>query len=201
MRINRSACIVLTLVASMLAQAQTAEIRPGENLVVEGIPKIPASLAENVARYGEFRSARREMWHPVRREMIVSTRFGDTDQLHLVKFPGGARTQLTFPPERSQIGTYEPKRGSYFLYFKDAGGNERYQMYRYDVATKVNTLITNGSSRNAAGAWSNSGEQFAYRSTKRTGKEMDIWVMNPAKPEIDRLLLQAGGRRWAVRDW
>lgn len=201
MRVNKSACIVLTLVAFMLAQAQTAEIPTGENLVVEGIPKIPTSLAVNVARYGEFRSARREVWHPARREMIVSTRFSDTDQLHLVKFPGGARTQLTFPPERSQLATYEPKSGSYLLYFKDAGGNERYQMYRYDFATKVNTLLTDGSSRNAPGSWSNGADQFAYRSNKRTGKDRDIWIMNPAQPETNRLLLQAAGGGWRVRDW
>lgn len=118
MRMNRSACLFLTLLAFILAQAQTAEIRPGENLVVEGVPKIPASLAENVARYGEFRSARREVWHPVRREMLISRRFGDTDQLHLVKSPGGSRTQLTFSTERSQVGIFEPKNGNYFVYLQ-----------------------------------------------------------------------------------
>jgi len=35
-------------------------------------------------------------WNPLRREMLISTRFGDTPQLHLVKSPGGARQQLTF---------------------------------------------------------------------------------------------------------
>lgn len=201
MRVNKIGCIVLLLVASITTKAQTDEIRPGENLVVEGIPKIPASLAQDVARYGEFRSARREVWHPVRREMLISTRFGDTEQLHLVKSPGGARTQLTFPPERSQLGTFEPINGNYFLYFKDVGGNERYQIYRYDLATRVNTLITDGQSRNAIGGWSNGGQWFAYRSTKRNGKNMDIWVLNPAKAGTDRLLLQVSSGRWALRDW
>src|SRR2546430_7746657 len=35
-------------------------------------------------------------WHPTRREMLVGTRFGDAQQLHRVRLPGGARTQLTF---------------------------------------------------------------------------------------------------------
>ena len=30
------------------------EIVPGDNLVVEGIPNIPRSLAEDVSRYSEF---------------------------------------------------------------------------------------------------------------------------------------------------
>src|SRR5260221_13917647 len=98
MRLIRSSSFILLL--ATFTSAQTDQIVPGENLVVEGIPQIPSSLAMNVARYSEFRSARREVWHPVRREMLISTRFGDTDQLHLVKSPGGTRTQLTFPPER-----------------------------------------------------------------------------------------------------
>ena len=35
-------------------------------------------------------------WHPTQREMLITTRFADTAQVHHVKMPGGARTQLTF---------------------------------------------------------------------------------------------------------
>jgi len=77
-------------------RAQGGMVAPGDNLVVEGVPAIPASLADEVGRYTEFRSAGISSWHPVRREMLISTRFGDNNQIHLVKMPGGARTQLTF---------------------------------------------------------------------------------------------------------
>src|SRR5438477_4065883 len=90
----------LLLVSTALAQNGGPVVAPGDNLVVEGVPPIPASLAEEVRRYTEFRTAALASWHPVRREMLVSTRFGDTPQIHLVKMPGGARTQLTFFPER-----------------------------------------------------------------------------------------------------
>src|SRR2546427_13114397 len=79
--------------------AQQTEIDPGPNLVVEGVPKITAALAEKVGRYTEFRAASLADWHPTKREMLISTRFGDTNQVHHVKFPGGARTQLTFFPD------------------------------------------------------------------------------------------------------
>jgi hypothetical protein len=36
---------------------QEAVVAPNENLVVEGIPPIPASLAEKADRYTNFRSA------------------------------------------------------------------------------------------------------------------------------------------------
>ena len=92
--------VLAVILFAVPALAQSDEIVPNENLVVEGIPKIPASLAESVGRYSEFRTASFASWHPTKREMLIETRFADTAQVHLVKFPGGARTQLTFFPDR-----------------------------------------------------------------------------------------------------
>lgn len=41
-----------------MTSATGLTITPTENLVLEGIPPIPASLVETVGRYTEFRSAR-----------------------------------------------------------------------------------------------------------------------------------------------
>src|SRR5258707_202643 len=68
---------------------QEGVIAPGENLVVDGVPKIPASLVETAGRYGSYRGAGLADWNPVRREILISTRFGDVPQLHLVTAPGG----------------------------------------------------------------------------------------------------------------
>src|SRR5688572_7375548 len=87
--------LVIALTPATVIFAQGDVIVPGDNLVVEGLPPLPASLAERVGRYTEFRSAVLSSWHPTRREMLVGTRFADTPQVHLVKTPGGARTQLT----------------------------------------------------------------------------------------------------------
>src|SRR5438270_8374594 len=100
--------VIAIVVAPILLLAQSDEVVPNENLVVEGIPKIPGSIAESAGRYSEFRSADFSSWHPARREMLIGTRFGDTAQIHQVKFPGGARTQLTFFPDRVGGGMYEP---------------------------------------------------------------------------------------------
>jgi len=80
------------------AAAQANAIRPGDNLVLENIPAIPASIAENAFRYSEVRAASLEDWDRSRREMLIITRFADVPQVHVVKMPGGARTQLTFFP-------------------------------------------------------------------------------------------------------
>jgi len=97
------------------AFAQSDEVVPNESLVVEGIPKIPAALADTVMRYSEFRAASFTSWHPERREMLIATRFADTAQVHQVKTPGGARTQLTFFPDRVGNAIYSPVNGKLWL--------------------------------------------------------------------------------------
>jgi len=137
-----------------LTFAQSDDIAPNENLVVEGIPKIPAAIAETAGRYAEFRADVFESWHPTKREMLIETRFGDTYQVHQVKFPGGARTQLTFFPDRVANANYQPVPGDSFLFVKDIRGAEFFQIYCYDLATGNITLLTDGKSRNVSPHWS-----------------------------------------------
>ncbi len=176
-------------------------ITPNENLVLEGIPGISAQLAQRVDRYTQFRSASITSWHPTKREMLISTRFGDVAQVHQVKFPLGARKQLTFFPERVSAASFQPKNGDYFVFSKDIGGNEFSQNYRYDVASGETTLLTDGKSKNSQGVWSRSGSRMAYTSTRRTGVDTDIYVVDPLNPGSDRLVAQVSGGGWGVLDW
>ena len=192
---------LLALLTASVAVAQSDVIIPGDNLVVEGLPALPASLAERVGRYTEFRSATLASWHPTRREMLVATRFGDTPQVHMVKMPGGARTQMTFFRERITGALYQPKAGNYFVFSRDTGGNEFFQYYRYDLSDGTVTLLTDGKSRNTGGTWSNGGQWAVYNSTRRNGKDTDLYILNPADPKTDRQLLQLEGGGWSVTDW
>src|SRR5216683_4882927 len=126
------------------ASAQEAVVAPGENLVVDGVPKIPAALVETAGRYGSYRGANLADWNPARREMLISTRFGDVPQLHLVAEPGGARRQITFYADSVTSARFHPNGGDYILFMKDIGGGEWFQMYRYDVKTGDVTLLTDG---------------------------------------------------------
>ncbi len=198
---NLSRIIATLILCAATAFAQAGVLTPGDNLVVEGVPSVPLQLVERINRYGEFRSAGLSSWHPSRREMIIGTRFADTAQAHLVKFPGGARTQLTFFPDTVGGASYHKRAGDYFVFSKAVGGNEFFQLYRYDFSTGETTLLTDGKSRNTGGAWSNSGDLVAYGSTRRTGKDVDIYIMNPADPKTDRRLLTLEGGGWGAVDW
>src|SRR5712692_3872501 len=182
-------------------RAQDSVITPSDSLVVDGVPKIPASLAETAGRYGSYRSASLADWHPMRREMLIATRFAETPQLHLLKTPGGERQQLTFFADAVGGGRFHPNGGDYILFAKDIGGGEWYQLYRYDVATGDETLLTDGESRNLPGPWSSSGNQIAYMSTRRTRKDTDLWVMNPSDRKTDHLLAHLAGGGWHPLDW
>ena len=181
--------------------AQSDDIVPNENLVVEGIPKIPATLADTVGRYSDFRAASFESWDPDRREMLIETRFSDTAQVHQVKAPGAARTQLTFFPDRVAEAIYPPVKSNSFLFMKDVGGGEFFQLYRYDLATGDVTLLTDGKSRNVDPRWSYQGDRVAFGSTRRDGNDVDIWVMNANDPSSSRMVAQLEGGGWSAADW
>ena len=134
--------------------------------------------------------------------MLISTRFGNSNQLHYVKMPGGDRSQITFYDEPIVSATFEPVKGAYFLFLKDVGGNEFGQIYRYDIANKKTTLLTDGKrSQNGGIVWNNKGDKIAYGSTKRNGQDRDIYLLNPMDPSSDKKAAENSGGGWSVADW
>jgi dipeptidyl aminopeptidase/acylaminoacyl peptidase len=187
-------CVAAALTASDAAA-------PNENLVAEGIPNIPASLAAAIRPYTEARSAALGGWHPERREILITTRFADTPQLHLVRFPGGARQQLTFFAERVLNPSFRPGRGDFIVFSQDAGGGEFFQYQRLDPATGKITLLTDGKSRNLGLVWNRQGDRIAYVSTRRSGKDTDLYAQDPSDPKSDRLVAELSGGGWQPLDW
>jgi dipeptidyl aminopeptidase/acylaminoacyl peptidase len=180
---------------------QNALVKPGDNLVLENIPPIPVSIAEQTARYGESRSATLFSWHPVKHEMLIGTRFGDVQQVHLVKMPGGARQQLTFFPDRVLGAQFEPLSGDSFIFSKDIGGGEWYQLYRYDLANGDITLLTDGKSRNSDPLFTHNSSRIAYTSTRRNGQDTDLYSMDIHHPQSDHMLAELHGGGWQPTDW
>jgi dipeptidyl aminopeptidase/acylaminoacyl peptidase len=182
--------------------SSAAEVVPvPDALVAENVPPISRSVAESVGRYTEFRSAGFRSWHPTRREMLIRTRFADVAQIHRVNFPLGARTQITFFPDAVAGASYQPTAGEYFLFTKDAGGNEFAQILRYDLGTGDVSLLTDGKSRNSGGVWSNKGDRICYTSTRRNRKDPDFYVMAPVDAKTDRMVSQSQSPGWGAMDW
>ncbi len=186
-----------------ISYSQTPEIiRPADNLIVKNIPSIPASITSAVRQYTESRSAFPADWHPQRREMIIATRFGNTTQLHYLKIPGGARTQITFFEEQVGNADFEPINGDYFIFSKDVGGNEFSQLYRYDMKDGKVTLLTDGGrTQNGNVVWNKAKNRISFTSTKRNGTDRDIYTMDPRNPSSAKLIHEVKGGGWSVSDW
>jgi dipeptidyl aminopeptidase/acylaminoacyl peptidase len=173
-----------------------------DSLLATGIPPIPKTIAEAVGAYAEARSASVLDWHPREHSLLIATRFADTAQVHEVKQAGGARRQLTFFPDRVGAASYPPAGdGGFFVFSKDLGGNEFAQNWRLDRASGQVTLLTDGAAKNTLGPWSNGGRQLAYTSTRRTRKDTDLYIVDPAEPTGDRLVAEVEGGGWSPLDW
>ncbi len=197
---SRRLAPILFLAFAVLLPGAEPSLPVPSNLTAEQIPPIPASLMEELAPYNESRTATLIDWHPTRREMLISTRFGQTPQIHRVLVPGGARTQLTFYADRVAGLRYRPD-GSSFLFSKDVGGGEWFQIYSYDTRSGRATLLTDGKSRNSGGLWSRDGAHFAFASTRRNGRDMDIYIGVPEHPEEARRVVEADSGGWEPQDF
>jgi dipeptidyl aminopeptidase/acylaminoacyl peptidase len=193
--------LLLLLPAQALAQGGTFAVP--ERVRVDGVPPIPAAIADAVAPYGQFRQARLLAWHPTERRILISTMFGNVSQIHEVRSPGGARTQLTFYREgvtATAGASYDPT-GRYFVFRKDtSGGGEMMQLFRYDLGTGRITLLTDGKSRHGLPAWSRQRGLIAYSSTLRNGKDRDLYVMDPLQPGSTKMVAEADGI-WEAVGW
>jgi hypothetical protein len=157
---RRSATALLAVLLLLPTAAFAERIEKG-NLITEGIPEIPEEITRRLQQYQNTRSAALRGWHPSGEGLIISTRFGETSQLHWVKTPGGARHQLTFldePVGETEVvpGAAEPR----LILGLDVGGSENYQLHTYDLADASLRLLTDGKSRNGGATVSNAGDRL-----------------------------------------
>ena len=194
----RAACLLFALPSSTWAQEPAdAIVEKPAALVADGIPPVPAELAERTRPYLEYRTANFAGWHPRDRSMLITTRFANTAQLHRVAMPMGAREQLSFEVEPVS-GSWSPA-GDVLAVRKDVGGNELYQLYTLESGRLK--LVTDGRSRNNFGAWSRNGRLVGYSSTRRNGRDTDLYVVDPRDPSTDRLVAEVTGGGWNIADF
>jgi dipeptidyl aminopeptidase/acylaminoacyl peptidase len=191
------------LLALLLPTAALAadNLAPPGSLVLDGVPPISSEIPEQVGRYTESRAATFLDWQPANEGMLILTRFGDTNQVHFVRQPAGARTQLTFFPDRVDNASFDPKAGAFFVFSKSVGGSEFSQNYRYDLTTGDVTLLSDGKSKNSSPVWSDDGTRFSYTSTRRNGADADLYLESPNDSKSDHLLAEVKGGGWEVTDW
>ncbi len=186
--------LILGSSPALAEEAETREVAKPAALVADAIPPVPAELAAVTRPYMEFRTASFSDWDRQDRSMLITTRFGNTAQLHRVARPGMARAQLTFEDEPVPGASVSPGKGDVTIVQKDQGGDEFYQIYRLDRGRLIR--LTDGKSRNSIGAWTMDGARVGYSSTRRNGTDTDLYIVDPRDPKTDRLVAQVKGGGW-----
>jgi len=189
--------------------ASAAVLAPNPNLVVQGIPPVPQSLVQQVARYTDFRGHAFVDWHPTRREMLVAHRKaeGNTTQLFRIAGPMAEPEQLTDFADPVTTGRYEPRDGRYIVFQRSAGGSEADQVYRMDLDTKQVALLTEPSERHTIEDWMHHGAGLLVTSVpldrtaqggRRTTVTETLTLIDPAQPTRRRRLAELAGTGWSV---
>ncbi|MBZ0268776.1 prolyl oligopeptidase family serine peptidase [bacterium] len=180
------------------AAGDQPEVREIGQLVFDGIPEIPERIVEKTQQYQNVRHATLAGWAPDG-GLMISTRFGEVDQIHHVASPGAARRQITFFTEPVRNASFGNEPG-WFLFNRDFGGNEASQIFRFDLSSGEATLLSNGEAQNSSPLWSNDRKLIAWRSTARNQRDHDTWVMDPKDPGSARLVFENEGY-WVPMDW
>jgi len=199
LKLLAAAIVILPLTAALAqeAAAPPAVVEKPAALVADGMPPVPAALAAETRPYMEFRTAGFSGWNRRDRSMLITTRFGNTAQLHRVAMPIGAREQLSFEAEPVN-GSWSPT-GDVIRVSKDVGGSEFFQLYT--LAGGRLTMVTDGRSRNNFGAWSHDGRWIGYSSTRRNGTDSDLYVVDPRNPSTNRMVAEVQGGGWGIDDF
>lgn len=200
-RIASLAMLTLVLSGSTRGAHAADDPRRPAAIQAQDVPVVPAELAARLAQFQSVRSASFRGWAPDGTGILIGTRFGNSVQLHRVYEPGGRREQITFFDEPVS-GTFLPKAtdGS-ILMLMDSGGNENDQIYLLDRKNFQKHRLTDGKSRNNLGAVRQNGSQIVIASNQRNGRDMDLYLADPRKPDSMTQVMQVDKQTWNTHDW
>lgn len=179
--------LAFALVGGALAEVERREIG---QLVFEGVPAAPKGLQAAISPYYEVRSAELEDWL-ADGSMLISTRFGETTQIHRLTAPGAARTQVTFFKEPITAAKVQPGTAR-FVYRRDEGGSEYYQGFLRDL-NGAEVRLTQPGSRNSDFVFSKDGATVVWSQVTPGDPNYDIMLAPTAAPETRKVVLEGQG--------
>jgi dipeptidyl aminopeptidase/acylaminoacyl peptidase len=178
--LRRAIALGALLLASAASAQPAVQAREQGSLVMENVPATPPEVREALRRYQNARSAFFADWL-ADGSILVSTRFGQTSQLHRVTQAGGQRTQLTFFDEPIGGATHVPNAPGRFLFARDVGGGEYFQGYLASL-TGPEVAVTEPKSRNTSFTFSKDGKTLVWSRVTPGSGDYDIMAMDVADP-------------------
>lgn len=190
---------MLGVVMPLLARTDSPTPARPPAITTEHVPPITAEEFQDLKRYQELREAWFVDWHSEDKGMLVATRTGGLTQLHLVSAPGEPPRQLTAGTEPVQSARFLSD-GS-FVFPRGVGGNERFQVYRFDIDGQQETLLTDGDSRHLMLKRHPDGRRLAVTSTRRNGRDQDIYLIDAQGEAEASLIFEVKGETWTLADF
>jgi len=115
-----------------------------------------------------------------------------TNQLYLYEKTSGKTTQITSYDDYIEGASFSPVKDQ-IIFVKSEGGNEKGQIYLFDVATKIITPLTQKPDiKFGFGGFSNDGQKVLYSSLERNGTDFDILMMDIETKESAALFTEGG---------
>mmetsp|Transcript_3764 Transcript_3764/g.5931 ORF Transcript_3764/g.5931 Transcript_3764/m.5931 type:complete len:639 (-) Transcript_3764:1995-3911(-) len=147
------------------------------NILVEGVPQPDPKVQERITAYQNTRNCSFKGFLQDD-GLLIGTRFANSAQIHHVKFPMGARKQITFFDEPVKSCNPSPRGCSHkgFIHGGDKGGDEKIQFSFYDMATGKSHMFTDGKSMHQAAVWSEDACKIAYSGNQRNGTNFDVYI-------------------------
>jgi dipeptidyl aminopeptidase/acylaminoacyl peptidase len=194
--------VAVPLLAAGAALSAPAVVRG--NLVLDGIPESSSEAADKIDKLDAYLSARqaRPEGFTAKGQVLITTRFGEVDELHVVDQALGARRQMTFVREPVTGGAFSPDPNkNAFFYCADSTGEENSQIYYQRVGDASARRLTDGKSINGGALWSAAGREIAFSTMARDTGSRDIDIIDPDGGALPRLAVGGDGADWSVLDW
>ncbi|SDX54727.1 S9 family peptidase [Halobellus clavatus] len=133
-------------------------------------------MPHDIERYLNVRSAYGASIGPEDEALAFLMDTTGVPQVWTIDEPGGWPEQRTFFDERVTFVSWSPTRRE-FAFGMDEGGNERAQLFRYDLADgAITNLTADPEAKHRWGGWSHDGERFAFTSNRREASVFDVYV-------------------------
>ncbi|MFT3722431.1 MAG: S9 family peptidase [Hyphomonadaceae bacterium] len=190
MKFARLAAVLFAVSLATPAFAQAVQKRELGNQIFENVPEAPQAVKDSLARYQNARSAYFADWMNDG-SMLIRTRFGATNQLHHVDKAGGDRQQITFYDDPVADAHVAPKSSS-FVFSKDTGGDEWFQLFLSD-GKGADTRLTEPGTRNLGLVFTPDGKTAIWGVSRKGDPDTDIVAVDLGSPGKPRTLFEGTG--------
>ncbi|HWG76169.1 MAG TPA: prolyl oligopeptidase family serine peptidase [Steroidobacteraceae bacterium] len=174
---------------------------PAPALLRDGLTAPAAPFSASLQPYLQWRAAHLVDWL-ADGSLLITTRFGDTTQVHRVAAPLGERTQLSFAPGGVLEAAARPLDADSLVYIgQEPSGRTRLYLQRLQEHSLQ--ALTEGQYQESNLSWSPDGAQLAFVSNRRSPNAMDVYLLDMRQTGATPRLIAAAmpDMRWRIDGW